>query len=102
IFISGYMMAIMAIAGFAGWMLYRGESPLAWSGVLLTVAPILMVIGYVMMLKNVARTSAHFPIINLLGAAGVALAIWVWQQQGADPIAPVLAVTAWISFLLYA
>lgn len=102
IFISSYMMAIMAIAGFASWMLYQGENPMAWSGVLLTVAPILMVISYVMMLKNVARTSAHFPLINLLGAAGVALAIWVWLQQGADLIAPVLAVTAWVGFLLYA
>lgn len=102
IFISGYMMAIMGIAGYAGWMLYRGATPLAWLGVMLTVGPILSVITVLMTFKNVARTSAHFPLINLLGVAGTSLATWAWQQQGASLIAPVLAVAAWVNFLLYA
>ncbi len=102
IFISLYMMALMAIAGYAGWMLYQGATPLAWGGVMLTVGPILSVIMVLMTFKNVARTSAHFPLLNILGAAGVASAVWAWQQQGAEMLAAALAVTAWVGFLLYA
>lgn len=101
IFISMYMMGIMGIAGYAGWMLYQGASPLAWLGVMLTVAPILSVIMVLMTFKNVARTSAHLPLVNILGAVGVALAIWAWQQQDADILAPALAVEGWVGFLLY-
>ncbi len=102
IFISGYMMAIMGIAGFSGWMLYQGAAPLAWLGVMLTVGPILAVIMVLMTFKNVARTSAHFPLLNILGVVGVALAVWAWQRQGADMLAPALAAAAWVGFLLYA
>ena len=102
IFISFYMMAIMGIAGYAGWMLYQGAAPLAWVGVMLTVAPILSVIMVLMTLKNFARTSAHFPLLNILGAVGVALAVWAWQQHVAEMPAPALAMTGWLGFLLYA
>ncbi len=68
IFISFYLMTIMGIAGFAEWQLYQGAAPMAWLGVTLTVAPILSVITVMMLFKPVARTSAHFPLINALGA----------------------------------
>ena len=101
IFISGYMMAIMGIAGYAGWMLYQGESMMAWGGVLLTVAPILTVIMRAMMLKDMARTSAHFPLINLLGLAGAAMASFVWATEGMEGVAPLLGAVGWATFLLY-
>ncbi len=101
IFISSYMMAIMSIAGYAGWMLYQGENTMAWSGVLLTTAPILMVIMRAMILKDLARTSAHFPMINLFGAAGVALTAYVWFSTGNEGLAALLAVIGWATFLLY-
>jgi peroxiredoxin len=102
IFISTYMMAIMGLAAYAGWALYRGANPITWSGVLLTVVPILMVIGYVMTFRNVARTSAHFPLINLLGLAGTALSAYVWAGTGTEGPAALLAAAGWIAFLLYA
>jgi peroxiredoxin len=102
IFISMYMMAIMAIAAYAGWQLYRGESLQSWGGVMLTVAPILSVIMVLMTFRNVARTSAHFPLLNLLGAAGVALAGWSWLKHGAEISSFELAIAAWVAFLLYA
>lgn len=52
VFISSYMMLIMCVAGYAGWMLYQGNNQLAWGGVMLTVAPILMVISVLMIFKN--------------------------------------------------
>lgn len=107
-FISNYMMLAMAIAGYAGWMLYQGDDLIAWGGVMLTSAPLMMVIGWLMMFRSVARTSAHFPFLNLLGATGTVLAVWAWHGQGvsvfvpASVLAPALAIVGWGGFLLYA
>lgn len=101
IFISTYMMAIMGIAGYAGWSLYLGGDLMVWGGVMLTVAPILTVISRAMMLRNLARTSAHFPLINLLGLAGTALAGFGWSTTGAAGLAALLAAVGWVTFLLY-
>ena len=101
IFISNYMMLEMAIAGYAGWMLYQDGSAIAWGGVMLTSAPLMMVIGWIMISKNVARTSPHFPLLNFLGAVGVGLAIWGGYVEGASIFAPALAIVGWVGFLLY-
>lgn len=102
IFISNYMMLLMGVSGYAGWMLAQDGNAAAWGGVLLTTAPLLTVITWLMTLKNVARTSAHFPFVNFLGAIGAGLAVWAWIGHGADIAAPLLALGAWLGFLLYA
>ena len=102
IFIPNYMMAIMGVASYAGWMLYQGDNPLAWGGVMLTTAPILLVISILMIFKNVARTSAHFPLPNSLGAIGMVMALLAWFYQDANVLAPELAIGSWIGFLIYA
>lgn len=96
------MMLAMGIMGYAIWQIFQGANPYAWGGVLLTTAPIIVLISWLMMFQNVARTSARFPVLGILGAAGVALASWAWFAQGANIIAPVLAVGGWIGFLVYA
>lgn len=100
-FIMIYMMLIMGVSVYATWMLPQAEQPLAWTGVLLTTAPLLMVISWLFGFKNIARTSAHFPFLNALGAVGVALAVWSWKTQGAEHFAPLLAVLGWAGFQLY-
>lgn len=102
IFISNFMMLAMGITVYAGWMLSQGGHPLAWAGVLLTTGPFMMVIGWLMMFKNVARTSAHFPFLILFGAVGSGLAGWAWYGQGASIVAPALAIAGWLGFVLYA
>lgn len=102
IFIPSYMIAIMGVTSYAGWMLYQGGNPLAWGGVMLTTAPILLVISVLMIFKNVARTSAHFPLPNSLGAIGVVMALLAWFYQDANVLAPELAIGSWIGFLIYA
>ncbi|MBU0621192.1 MAG: peroxiredoxin family protein [Gammaproteobacteria bacterium] len=101
IFISTYMMAIMGIAGYAGWMFYQGDSVWAWGGVLLTVVPILTVISYLMIFKRVARTSEHFPLINILGIGGIALAFLEWLYFDVALLPAMMATGSWIGFLLY-
>lgn len=102
IFISSYMMLAMAIAGYSGWMLYQGADPIGWGGAMLTSAPFMMVIGWIMTFKNVARTSARFPVLIWLGALGVAASGWAWFANGESAIAFGLAILAWVGFVLYA
>ncbi|QSA99810.1 AhpC/TSA family protein [Methylomonas sp. EFPC1] len=108
IFIGNYMMAIMGITGYAVWMLYHGADMVSWGGVVLTSAPLMMFISVVMIFKNIARTSARLPLINVLGATGTGLTVWACYQAGASQfyppsvLAPVLALAAWGGFLLYA
>lgn len=102
LFISNYMMLAMGIAGYAGWMLYQGGDPVAWGGVMLTTGPLMAVISWLIMFKNVARTSARFPLLNLLGAVGAGLAVWAWFAHGADILVPALAIVGWLGFIAYA
>lgn len=100
-FVSNYILLMMVVSGYSGWMLYQNENYIAWIGVMLTVSPLFMVISWLMMFKNVARTSAHFPLLNLLGAIGAGLAVWSWYGQEVTVVAPVLAFIGWGCFLLY-
>jgi len=102
IFISSYMMLIMGVTAYSGWMLYQGDNSLSWGGAMLTSLPMLMVLSQLMMLKNTARTSVHFPVPNLLGASGVLLSAWAWINMDADILAPALSMIAWAGFWLYA
>ncbi len=102
IFITCYLMLLMGVTAYSGWMLYHGAAPLAWAGTLLTVAPILSTVSWLMVFKNVARTTAHFPQFNLLGAVGVALSGWAWYADGAPVLPFAMALESWIAFLAYA
>lgn len=102
IFIAVYMMSLMGISGYAGWMLYNGGDLPAWGGVMMTTMPVLMVIGWILVTRNIARTSAHFPSLNILGFAGCVAAAGAWYGWRAPILAPGLAFFGWVAFLIYA
>ncbi len=96
-----YMMVAMAITAIAGWSLWNTGDYITWSGVLLVTAPFMMAISWLMMFKNIARTSAHFPSLTALGMAGVGLASWGYFKGGSVN-APILALVGWLGFIVYA
>jgi len=100
VFVSSYMMAAFAISVIAGYSLWTSHDYLSWGGVLLVTAPFLIILGQLMIFQNVARTSARFPTLIVLGTAGVVLASWGYVRGG-SPVAPILAIVAWIGFMLY-
>jgi peroxiredoxin len=100
VFVSTYMMAAVAITVIAGQSLWVTHDYLSWGGVLLVTTPFVIVIGWLMIFQNIARTSAHFPTMIVLGTTGVVLASWGYIRGG-SLVAPVLAIAAWISFMLY-
>ncbi|MDE2075130.1 MAG: AhpC/TSA family protein [Alphaproteobacteria bacterium] len=101
LFVPAYMMFLMGLTGFALWNLTHGGPPLAWGGVMLTSAPLLMIIGYIVMTQSIARTSAHFPLVNLIGALGAALAVAGQLSNGGSFLPVDLAVGGWVGFLIY-
>ena len=100
VFVSMYMTAVVAITVIAGQSLWVSQDYLSWGGVLLVTTPFVIVIGRLMIFQNIARTSAHFPMLIVLGTTGVVLAFWGYIRGGSLE-APILAIAAWISFMLY-
>jgi len=100
VFVSVYMMAAVAIIVIAGQSLWIARDFLSWGGVLLTTVPFVLIIARLMLFQNVARTSARFPALIVMGATGVLLASWGYTRGG-SPEAPLLAIAAWLGFMLY-
>lgn len=101
IFVSVYMMAAITITVVAAQSLWTSKDYLSWGGVLLTTAPFVLVISQLMVFQNIARTSARFPTVIVLGVAGIVLASWGYARGGSFE-APLLAIAAWAGFMVYA
>ena len=101
IYVSTYMMVAMFITGYAIWSLAETGDIVSWGGVLLVTAPFMAVLSWIMLSRSVARTSAHFPLLNVLGVAGIALAAWGYFVNGAGVTALILATVGWLGFIVY-
>ncbi len=103
IFIGFYPMLMMGIMSYALWRLRLSGDIVAWGGPLLTVIPFTLFLSWVMLFKNVARTSATFPGLNVLALLGVALGAYASLLHGvpAGPLPFVLALVGAVSFALY-
>lgn len=102
VFIGVYPMILMAILGLSGWRIASTGAWPTWLGPLLTAAPFAAVLARVMLLRDVARTSASFPWLNALawlGVAGSALAWWRGQPEARAAVA--VAATGAVMFALY-
>lgn len=73
IFISIYPVLAVGISGYGIYQLAITGLDLIWLGAVMISLPIMIFIGRVMMFKDMARTSAHFPLITLLAFVGLAL-----------------------------
>jgi peroxiredoxin len=102
VFVPTFMTLLMVVTGYATWRLAQGAPALPWAGVLLTTAPFLLLLGWVMAFKSLARTSPRFPWIMALGVAGTALAATGLQSQDAGLPALALALLGLAGFLVYA
>ena len=100
LFVTLYAAASMALAAVATVGLMRTGDILAWGGVLLTVAPFLIVLGRLLMFQDVARTSARLPVLISLGAVGVGMTV-VGVLQDGNALAPLLASSGLAAFLVY-
>lgn len=101
-FVSLYLVMLAALTGYAAFALSRGGDPFAWAGVLLTTAPFLVILGWIMATRAVARTSARLPGVTALATLGLMLTLWSATYRGASLETPALAALGLVGFLLYA
>ncbi len=60
IFISGFMMLIAALTFTALLMILQGGNTLGWLGVLLNSAPLMLLLGWLMITRSVAPNPRFF------------------------------------------
>lgn len=77
LFVSAALTFATLAAGYGAFVLLGGGWPpdLGWLGVILVSAPFVGMIGRLMLLKDVARTSDHLPVLWATTAIGVGLAV---------------------------
>lgn len=100
VFVIFYMLATLALASLGVWKIASGGDPMAWSGLLLTVVPYLILMG-VMMGGKSPRTSANLPWLGIAAVAGTVLAAWAVMARGAEPQALWLTVAGMLGLMLY-
>jgi len=102
-FIGMYMMSAMAVGIYALYQLVSVGFTVEWLGVVLVTMPIVMLISYLMMFRNVARTSIHFPYVSLLALVGATLSTYsIITQNGEDIYLPAyFGVGGYIAFMVY-
>lgn len=100
-FVSLYICFLVGASAFALWRIAGPHFSLGWIGALLTTAPFLMLLSWLMITQRSARTSPRLPAIIAFGAAGVILACWSWLVGLSDRTPLVIALTGFLSFLIY-
>lgn len=99
-FVSLYMMMAVFVSVYAVQLLLATRDYLTWGGVLLVYVPFLIILSWLMIARNMARTSSRFPVLIVLSIAGVITSGWGYLQGG-DQIAPILAIVGFAAFLAY-
>ena len=100
LYVSLYMMLAMAITVIAVRSLLLTDDYLTWGGVILTTAPFVVVISWLMIFRNIARTSARFPTLIVMGLIGL-IAATRGYVLGASAFAPIMAALGFVGFLIY-
>ncbi len=95
-------MLAMGISGYSIYQLVTYGMNLIWLGAVLVTLPIMLFIGRVMMFKNMARTTPHFPILTLVAYLGLAVGIYDFVKTGqSNQSGMALVAVGFICFLLY-
>ena len=103
-FVSLYMMSAMIITVYSIWAFLHSDQRLeqiSWIGPLMTSAPFMLLLSWLMISTSIARTSAHFPLLNGLGLLGVLIA-GASFLRGANVNALLISLIGWLGFIIYA
>jgi len=105
-------MFAMGISGYGLYQLFSSGLNLIWLGAVLISLPILLFISRIMMFKNMARTSAHFPLLTVIAILGLGLSLYGYAETLFNPLASAessmsniisvsLACMSFVFFILY-
>ncbi|MBL8915104.1 MAG: peroxiredoxin family protein [Archangium sp.] len=99
-FIGFYPPLALALTVFAGWQFARSME-LAWLGAIATGAPFLLFLGFVLLTRSIARTSAGLPWLGALAFAGLGFAVFCVFLRSGPPESAVLAAGGSLGVVLY-
>lgn len=100
LYVNIYLTVALIIVGYAIWQLQLGGDWLTWTGVLLSAAPLLLFISFIMVKPVAARTSANLIEAHIPIAIGVLLALYGSYNHG-TALPAVLVILAYAGFLTY-
>jgi peroxiredoxin len=101
LFVSGYMMAAMAIGAVAVVELTGGSRDLTWAGAALTSLPFLALLMWLMAFKPTARTSSRLPIITGLAVTGMGVAGYGYVAEDGSVAGVLATAVAFGGYLAY-
>ncbi|WP_417483619.1 redoxin domain-containing protein [Maricaulis salignorans] len=101
IYVMVYLTGAIILVIKAGQGLDSGHHWIGWLGVLLTVAPIVVILSIAMLTRRMARTSANLPLFIAAGLAGVLLAAWEAHFAGGERDLVYWALAGFAGFLIY-
>ncbi|PHR56772.1 MAG: alkyl hydroperoxide reductase [Robiginitomaculum sp.] len=101
VYVVSYISFAIAVSIFAAMRLADGGHPIIWVGVLLTTAPFMLILSWIMLVQRTARTSQRFPVIIFLAILGLAMALLGWNQMQASILGVQLASGGLLGFLIY-
>lgn len=75
IFISAFLTALSIAVGHSAWMLWQQPDALAWWGVILSTAPMLVFLGWVFVSSAARTANTLWPVLGISSAGVVLLAV---------------------------
>ncbi len=101
VYVMSFITGAMVASIYAAMQMGKTGNYLLWAGPLLANAPFVLRLGWIMMRKNVARTSARFPLFIALGFGGVGLSTWMFMSGQGAMLPLLISVGGLLGFLLY-
>ncbi len=108
LFIGMFPMYAMAVCSYGIYQLATTGMNFVWLGAVLITMPILLFFARVMMFKNMARTTAHFPFLTVLAVVGFIMVAYGYTQAtqntlttSSNHLGTLLASIGFTFFLLY-
>lgn len=112
LFIGMFPMFAMGVAGYGVFHLTSSGLDLIWLGAVLITLPVMLFISRIMIFKNIARTTAHFPLLTGVAILGLSLSVYGYLESISSPLGRVeptlsnsvgisLAATGFVFFVLY-
>lgn len=101
VFISGYMMLLVGGSLYGAWQVWlTADQPIGW-GLILTTLPMMTQFSWLMLAKSQARTSRHFPLIQLLSFTGLIIVLISMNSHSNGLQLAAIATSALFGLLLY-
>ncbi|MBL1321569.1 MAG: peroxiredoxin family protein [Methylophaga sp.] len=102
LFIGMFPMLSMGIGGYSIYQIITTGMNFIWLGAAMTTLPIMLFISRIMMFKNIARTTNHFPMITTLAVIGLVASIYGFVISGfSEQLGMALAGIGFVFFILY-